>query len=369
MPWSSCVDRASVHLLLMSAKSQYCQTMDEQALADINTINATIQFVASLNKTNEQKQVFDNNSGTFRPFIDITDNNYQTINIRDEVEDILHLLNSGLLQTVEGCDMRHGDYVTLKNRRHIDAARSAILNSLVPLELPLVLTTDNVELGTAESSRDRARELEIGINHWVNEPDLSHQQYAYRMVAKRLILEAYNQQSQQLSLNNLLLSSLPPEIGLLTELRELRLDWNKLTSLPPEIGQLSQLKKLALNWNQIDQLPAEFSRLTALEILDLGSNRLNHLPAELENLTALRELSLSRNQLSALPPLLAEGQLTALSHLNLGRNRLHQLDFDALPQNSDLTINLRYNPLSSSTRETLNRTQAQAGYNGPTVEY
>ena len=124
---ASCVDRASVHLLLMSAKSQYFQKGDEQALTDINTINATIRFIASLNKNNEQKQVFDNNSGSFKPFIETTDNNYQRVTILDEVEDILQLLNSGLLHTIDGCDMRHGYCATLTDQRHFNAAREAIL--------------------------------------------------------------------------------------------------------------------------------------------------------------------------------------------------------------------------------------------------
>ena len=127
---ATCVDRAAIHLLLMSAQSHYYQSGDEQALADINIINATIDFVSRVNKNDDRKLLFDNNSGAFRPYIDITNENARNFNIGDEVEDVLQLLNSGLLKSIEGCDMRFGTCVTLKDQQHLNAARAYIWGSL-----------------------------------------------------------------------------------------------------------------------------------------------------------------------------------------------------------------------------------------------
>ena len=127
---STCVDRAAVHLLLMSAKSQYHQSNNPQAMADVKTIHATIDFVARLNKGDQRKLVFDNNSSRFKPFTEINHNHYKNFIIGDEVEDILKLLNTGLLKSIEGCDMRFEVCATLTEAKHLDAARQFILQSL-----------------------------------------------------------------------------------------------------------------------------------------------------------------------------------------------------------------------------------------------
>lgn len=69
------------------------------------------------------------------------------------------------------------------------------------------------------------------------------------------------------------LSSLPPEIGLFSELSELNLAANDLSSLPPEIGKLIKLKILNLSGNNLTNLPSEICRITP-DQLDLSSNRL-----------------------------------------------------------------------------------------------
>ena len=463
------VDWTAVQLLLMSAKSQYCQTGDNQPLADINTINATIHFVASLNKSHRQQLVFDNNSGSFKALIDVTDSHYQTLAIHDEVADILYLLNSDLLHSVEVCDMYHGGGVTLKDQRYLDAARSAILNRLAPLEP----TTDNVAPSTSPLAEPR-RLFEASLENWANEKGLStheaQQETRLRQTAKVHIMEAYTQQRRQLSLSNLALTSLPPELCQLTHLSALGLQKNKLTQLPAALGQLTSLTKLNLEHNRLayidpellpqsrdltvylrhnpmpstaidtlnqrqghaeysgpvltldapatlkareleidlqdwvnegnisrqqrrqrastkkriveaytqqsqhlslsacllDSLPPEIALLTELKALRLDQNQLTHLPTEMGRLTALEHLDLSHNQLETLPSDI--GGLSHLKVLKLNGNRLTQLP-TGLEDLTALTIDLRHNPLSSAALDQLKHIQGQANHNGPTIEY
>jgi internalin A len=116
------------------------------------------------------------------------------------------------------------------------------------------------------------------------------------------------------------ISSLPPEIGLISNVKRIYLDKNQLTTLPPEIGQLSNLEYLELHSNKITSLPAEIGNLTNLRTLDLRGNELESLPAEIGNLTNLETLDLGGNELESLP--LEICRLTNLETLDLRGNNL-----------------------------------------------
>jgi len=85
-----------------------------------------------------------------------------------------------------------------------------------------------------------------------------------------------------LILSNNSLKTLPPTIGLLTELIKLYAAHNQLQLLPAEIGNLKKLQVLSLVNNQLTQLPSTMANLTKLTILDLGGNKL--LPDEIERI-------------------------------------------------------------------------------------
>ena len=119
------------------------------------------------------------------------------------------------------------------------------------------------------------------------------------------------------------LESLPAEIGQLTSLEGLHLGENKLTSLPAEIGQLTSLTELDLNGNQLASLPATIGQLTSLKKLHLAGNQLTSLPAEIGQLTQLTELNLCANQLTTLPEWIIE--LTSLNMLGFEGNQLTSL--------------------------------------------
>ena len=126
-----------------------------------------------------------------------------------------------------------------------------------------------------------------------------------------------------------LTGTIPPELGSLTGLTNLRLSNNKLTgAIPPELGNLANLESLSLWNNELSgAIPSELGNLSNLTFLRLNLNQLaGSIPAELGNLSKLDSLYLGGNRLTgAIPPEL--GRLTNLQHLllggsNYGRNQL-----------------------------------------------
>lgn len=124
----------------------------------------------------------------------------------------------------------------------------------------------------------------------------------------------------ELCIDNLCLTSIPAEIGLLKNLQNLKLGNNKLTYLPAEIGQLTQLTYLELMHNRLKSLPAEIGELTLLWGLKLQGNFLTRLPDEIWNLTNLWSLCLSDNLLTTVS--FKIGRLKELSILTLTGNPL-----------------------------------------------
>jgi len=96
----------------------------------------------------------------------------------------------------------------------------------------------------------------------------------------------------------------------LSQLMMLTVDNNLLTVLPPEIGKLSALKSLNISNNKLTCLPEELGNLLQLEKLDLSHNCLSALPSNLGRCIQLVEINLSANQLTTIPTTF--GQLRSL---------------------------------------------------------
>ncbi len=131
------------------------------------------------------------------------------------------------------------------------------------------------------------------------------------------------------------LARLPASIGALSHLELLFLSMNALRTLPREIGRLTRLRGLRLDWNYLGRLPAEIGALTSLELLWLDHNRLARLPPEIGNLQALTHLTVRDNRLRALPASI--GKLTRLEILDFERNILEALP-DSIGDLRALTI-------------------------------
>ena len=130
-------------------------------------------------------------------------------------------------------------------------------------------------------------------------------------------------QRLDLSYNNF--SSLPSEIGQLTQLKELKLCSNLCVPfcLSPEIGNLRHLVNLKLSGNSLTSLPKEIGEITEMKMMDLSHNCLTELPSSFENLENLLELRLDNNRLTKLPKL-----SKSLNFLSLSFNS----QFSSVPQ-------------------------------------
>ena len=124
---------------------------------------------------------------------------------------------------------------------------------------------------------------------------------------------------------NNLAGSIPPELGQLSSLVSLTLDFNRRVggSIPPELADLSRLRQLALQGLGLaGRIPPELGRLSSLRFLFLAGNDLSGpIPPELGNLSRLEVLSIYANSLSG--PIPGElGTLSSLTHIGLQVNGL-----------------------------------------------
>ena len=136
----------------------------------------------------------------------------------------------------------------------------------------------------------------------------------------KIIEKAAKEKSTCLSLIGRGITSLPAEIGMLTNLTRIDLSYNRLTSIPAELEKLTNLTRLDLHRNQLPSIPAELGKLTKLTTLNLSDNQLTSIPAELGKLTNLKTLYLYGNHLTSIPAEL--GKLTKLTELWLHANQL-----------------------------------------------
>jgi Leucine-rich repeat (LRR) protein len=197
--------------------------------------------------------------------------------------------------------------------------------------------------------------LEQGLQKWVDQAPTAEEKHC-RDVAQSIILDRFEDKAfTSLSLSGL--TSLPPEIGNLTNLEVLYLQNNQLTSVPPEIGKLTNLVSLYLLENQLTSLPPEIGNLTNLEVLCLQNNQLTSVPPEIGKLTSLRDLELQNNQLTSVPPEI--GNLTNLKILQLEHNQLTSLPLEIGNLMNLKELSLHFNQLTSLPLEIGNLTNLE----------
>ncbi|XP_023539713.1 putative receptor-like protein kinase At3g47110 [Cucurbita pepo subsp. pepo] len=134
--------------------------------------------------------------------------------------------------------------------------------------------------------------------------------------------------------------SIPPSLGNLTYLTEIRLGDNNLHGqIPQEFGRLLRLRHLNLSFNNFSgEIPVNISHCTELVVLTIGANRLEgQIPSQFFTLTKLELLGFGVNNLTGtIPPWI--GNFSSMLRLSFAKNnfqgdipngvgRLHRLKF------------------------------------------
>ena len=186
------------------------------------------------------------------------------------------------------------------------------------------------------------KRFEEGLDAWVK------QEKGLAQLAAERIKQAFYQDSFDLDLSSLRLTSLPSEIGQLSHLIELYVESNFLTSLPDTIGSLcnlgvmvlfdnrfeylpdaignlSNLKRINVSYNSLIQLPEQIGNCVNLEEINAEVNQLKRLPTSIGQLSKLKSLDISSNKISSLPATI--GQLTQLESFNCYENFLEELPY------------------------------------------
>ena len=97
------------------------------------------------------------------------------------------------------------------------------------------------------------------------------------------------------------LTVLPEDIGNLTSLASLYMEWNYITVLPESFSALTNLFNLVISNNLLTSLPEDFGNLTNLFFLDLGYNQISSIPESIGDLPNIMYFWIFNNQLSQLP--------------------------------------------------------------------
>jgi len=114
-------------------------------------------------------------------------------------------------------------------------------------------------------------------------------------------------------------SEWPSDLSKLFNLESISYTFNRLEVLPPEVGLL-RVKKLNISHNKLTELPDELFEIDSLEELDIANNPLTRLPPAIGLLKNLKRLTIIGLGLTDLPPEIAE--LKQLEKLVLTHNSL-----------------------------------------------
>ena len=145
------------------------------------------------------------------------------------------------------------------------------------------------------------------------------------------------------------LTALPENIGDLTSLGSLYIEWNHITVLPESFSDLTNLSNLVISNNLLTALPEDFGNLTNLFFLDLGYNQINSIPESIGDLQNIMYFWIFYNQLSLLPesicnlPLIWDGlDFGNYPYFASGGNQLCDSDLipDCVENSSNFEISL-----------------------------
>ncbi len=228
-------------------------------------------------------------------------------------ESIVSLTNlTGLLLNGNQLTVLPANIDRLKNLTYLDISGNPLIDLSVLQYMPKLQTV-------------KFWNINLPREYWI---DLKSYPYALQLPSSGEIVELELKNQDFKNLNGKALIRLPENLendlsNLFTNKNQnhhLHLSNNQLTSLPFNIGKLTNLTCLDLRGNQLTSLPASIANLTNLTHLDLQRNQLTFLPASIDNLTNLTHLYLNSNLLVSLPNCI--GELLNLTHLQANNNLL-----------------------------------------------
>ena len=94
---------------------------------------------------------------------------------------------------------------------------------------------------------------------------------------------------------------IPENIGNLTSLGSLYMEWNLISVLPESFSNLTNLSNFSISNNLLTSLPDDFGNLMNLFFLDLGYNQISSMPESIEGLHNIMYFWIFNNQFTELP--------------------------------------------------------------------
>jgi hypothetical protein len=119
------------------------------------------------------------------------------------------------------------------------------------------------------------------------------------------------------------IATLPETIGSLESLEELDLTHNRLTEIPATIVGCKSLRYLTIRDGSTQELPNELFSIATLETIALNETSINHLPENLVSLKKLTTLSIRRTKLTVIPEWFTK--LNSLQSLDISFNKINRL--------------------------------------------
>ena len=206
-------------------------------------------------------------------------------------------------------------FSALANLRALDVRRNKLtdLTSVYALPNLTILQADHNNLVT----------LDAQLGAKVRQFSVPHNSITRFTLAPQSNMEAVTYALTRLDLSHGKISTLADEaFSGLTNLVDLKLDFNQFTRLPTTIGELINLQILSCTDNMLESLPNGIGRLQKLRVLNVHNNNLKSFPSEIWACASLESLNASSNLIKTMPAPLPIEDIIAL----IGPEKALELD-------------------------------------------
>ncbi|MCX8566089.1 MAG: Leucine rich repeat-containing protein [Glomeribacter sp. 1016415] len=133
------------------------------------------------------------------------------------------------------------------------------------------------------------------LNVWIDQAE--QYEMGARKEAVQRIRAAYENQAVSLDLSGLKITSLPPELEALSELKNLNLSNTLIDGFPSFLTGLKNLEWLNLSDTPISIIPESLGNMSNLQVLNLSKTNIKTLPNSIGNLINLKKLNISKTQI------------------------------------------------------------------------